>query len=500
MACLRSVLVFCAAAVLGLFTGYASAGCGEVIHLPANGGNVIITSPNFPNPYPDNKNCAWRVYAPAGSCIQADALFWGLSTTGYTFVVLSDKGTESAQPLTQAYNYGQPAPLAWRSRTSILEIGFKSLQGSNGQGFQLALRAKPCNTACVERQPPKYTISLDVPAEERWRHVVADFPFLNISTLGMLNVFEYFSQDKWYPFTGNFNETRKAMVLDYHSKLPAEQRGELTGIAKYTGIPLEFIVMANVIYETVTGCTSIVASDALGRPIHGRNLDFRGTPGLRDDTIHVDVVRDGKVLYSVVTFAGSISFMTVHKPRKWTMSLNRRIVNPDPMPNLQTFLNPEHTVLLKVVREALETADSYDEAVAMFSEALLPSPCYLIIGGMRENEGVVLTRGREGPVDVYPINVPFGQWYVVQTNSDRGTPYVPGTDHFSPYDRQKFAEEALNATGRPNMDFRKMMDVTKTKGVYNVATVFSTVMGASNPEAMNTIVRCPLPLSPPAAP
>lgn len=501
MARLRSVLVFCIAAVSGLFTSYANGSgmdYGGNIELPADGRNIIITSPEFPAPYPNNSNCHWTVTAPPGLCVRADALYWSLSTMGSTFVIFNDKGPETTHGIRQAYNYGQPAPFGWQSRTSIIDIGFGSRSDSNGRGFQLALRAKPCNTACVEKEAPRHIVNLDESPLTRWCHIIEQYPFINISTYGMLNVFDYFSENKWYPFTGSFSEQRKATVLDYHSRLPADLRDELTGISTCSKVPLEFIVMANVLYETVTGCTSIVASDARGRPIHGRNLDFRGTANLRDDTIHVDFTRNGKTVYSFVTFAGAISIMTAQKPGVFTYSLNRRITSLNTDRNLEIFRNPAHTTLLKVVRETLETATSYDQAVSTLSDALLPSPCYLIIGGTQENEGVILTRAPEGPIDVYPIDVSNSRWYVAQTNTDRWAPFDNRTDPFSPQNRLELAHGSLNRTGRFNMDFPAMMEVTATPAVYNHATVFSTVMGASNPTGMSTRVRCPLPVFTPA--
>merc|ERR1719471_2215277 len=67
------------------------------------------------------------------------------------------------------------------------------------------------------------------------------------------------------------------MVL---KKMGAEVAGELTGIAKATGIDLVLIVGLNLAYEIEGACTSIVGEDANGNLLHGRNLDFGLFSGL----------------------------------------------------------------------------------------------------------------------------------------------------------------------------------------------------------------------------
>ncbi|GAU92270.1 hypothetical protein RvY_04371 [Ramazzottius varieornatus] len=480
--------------------------CGGTIHLPADGRPVEITTPNFPDKYPSNVFCKWTIHAPERKVVQVDALYFGLSSAKTSFLLLADKGVTSPSP--QAIS-SAPGPLGWRSKTSTAEIGFASQAQSDGRGFWLSLRMAIANTDCVEKVAPKYNVSLDVEPRLRWRHVVADYPYLNITTYGMLNVFNFFADGSFYPFNGNFSPDRKRIVEDYLNRLPLDLRQELEGIAEFSNVSKEFITMANIVYEIVTFCTSIVASDINGKPIHGRNLDFRGTPLLRDETIHVDFVRKingvQQIVYSAVTVAGSISLMTAQKPGVFTYSLNRRITKTghgmeDATLNFDVFRNTSSTVLLSMVRQALETATTYEGAVEQFSRAWLPSPCYLIIGGTRENEGVILTRDRDRPVDVHPIDVRQGRWYVAQTNTDRWLPFDNKTDPFSAQNRLEIAERALNRTTRRNINFKTMFDVIGTNAVYNHATVFSTVMSASNPSAMETRIRCPLPAATPGTP
>lgn len=47
-----------------------------------------------------------------------------------------------------------------------------------------------------------------------------------------------------------------------------------------------------------------------------------------------------------------------------------------------------------LTREVLEKADSYDEAVDLLSSRPLIAPAYFIVGGVRSNEGIVITRNQ----------------------------------------------------------------------------------------------------------
>lgn len=60
----------------------------------------------------------------------------------------------------------------------------------------------------------------------------------------------------------------------------------------------------------------------------------------------------------------------------------------------------------------------------MFKTEKLISPCYLIVSGVRGNEGAVIARHRNTVHDVYTLDdaAKEGKSYVVQTNYDRDVP------------------------------------------------------------------------------
>lgn len=63
-----------------------------------------------------------------------------------------------------------------------------------------------------------------------------------------------------------------------------ERRTEINGIVQTINsenFPMWKAVMVNIIYELDSYCTSIIAKQADGKIIHGRNLDFDFAPQLR---------------------------------------------------------------------------------------------------------------------------------------------------------------------------------------------------------------------------
>ncbi len=52
----------------------------------------------------------------------------------------------------------------------------------------------------------------------------------------------------------------------------------------------------------------------------------------------------------------------------------------------------------------------------MLSNTRINAPCYIIVGGKEPNEGIVITRDREGAN--HTVELSEDNWYVAQTNSD----------------------------------------------------------------------------------
>jgi len=84
------------------------------------------------------------------------------------------------------------------------------------------------------------------------------------------------------------------LVLDYEKY--EELRGMNNGLNN-PEITMSKMVLVNLAYEVKAWCTSIVAKQADGTIIHGRNMDFPLTDYLRNMTYRAEFWKDGQPLF-----------------------------------------------------------------------------------------------------------------------------------------------------------------------------------------------------------
>lgn len=59
--------------------------------------------------------------------------------------------------------------------------------------------------------------------------------------------------------------------------------------------------------------------------------------------------------------------------------------------------------------QTLEQAESFQDAVMLLSKIPIITGVYYIVGGVKAGEGVVITRDRTGPADIWPLDPVNGQ-------------------------------------------------------------------------------------------
>ena len=115
-------------------------------------------------------------------------------------------------------------------------------------------------------------------------------------------------------------------------------------------------------------------------------------------------------------------------------------------------------------------ADSFQDAVDFASKTKLTSPCYMILGGIRNNEGVVLTRAYDKLDHAAWLTEP--EWFQVQTNRDI---YV------IPDRRWRLAFTYMNDLGYANIapDGKSIIEkVLWQPGVLEPITIFTSTISA----------------------
>ena len=270
---------------------------------------------------------------------------------------------------------------------------------------------------------------------------------------------------------------------------------EMVGVSIAGDVTLGETLLGNIIYEASAfnrsklaqrACTSIVAEAENGTLYHGRNLDYSFTEILRNMTVIVDFQSGGKTLYTGTTFVGYVGLLTGQRPHAYTITLNERNQGDWWMNALEALATGTNGVAAFHIRDTLaDTSLTFDDAIEKLGYEPLVAPCYLIVGGVKSTEGVVITRNRIAALDMWRLNLSEGRWFLVETNYDHWEK-PPASD-----DRRDPAIKAMNETGRSRVNTETLFQVLSTPPVLNDGTTYTVTMSASIPELYNAWIRYP---------
>lgn len=159
-------------------------------------------------------------------------------------------------------------------------------------------------------EPPKYTVDLSLPPNQRYRHVAADFkpqavtlPVLFDEIAEQMNPKVSIRKVRWFA---------RSMLRRVYYK---EETEELRGISEVIGLELWLLVALNVLLDLFMGCTSgaVKVDDLQGatKMLHLRTLDW-GMPALRKVIVQLDFVHrpGGEVIASSITYVGYVGVLT----------------------------------------------------------------------------------------------------------------------------------------------------------------------------------------------
>eukprot|EP01065_Artemidia_motanka_P018653 TRINITY_DN219_c0_g1_i3.p2 TRINITY_DN219_c0_g1~~TRINITY_DN219_c0_g1_i3.p2 ORF type:complete len:364 (+),score=142.61 TRINITY_DN219_c0_g1_i3:73-1164(+) len=332
-----------------------------------------------------------------------------------------------------------------------------------------------------KRQLKKYTIDLDAPPEERWVQPAKDHKEYIKAMVTLLKV---------------IFETTPSAKSATHEILDAvrpsdENRREMQGVADALNMSYEDALLGNLFYE-VSGvthilksvsersCTSIIAQNANGTILHGRNQDYPPpfSPLMFDGVF----VKGGKTVYEGTTFAGTVGIGgTCVVPGGFSVSIDARGANHPSLDEATKLAKSGAWAFPLLAREACERGFKvFDDAVSFIANQSMILPGYFIMGGTKPGEGAVVTHNSSNTgsdvwrlKDGYPKGSP---WFLVETNYDHTGP-APSSD-----DRRDPAIKAMTAVGAANIDFDTMWDVLSTKPVYNGATIHTDLVNIATGE------------------
>lgn len=202
------------------------------------------------------------------------------------------------------------------------------------------------SSLAVGYEPPKFTIDLSLPPEQRYLHIVRHI-LPQIRDAELEGLFNSLVADMVPAPVGRAVRILARLILRrVHS---AEETAELRGIARATGLPMYLLVAFNVLLDLLLGCTSggVRAEEGQGqgqgrsgsgrrddgsrsakpttsRMVHFRTLDWAMDP-LRHLVVELDYVRraGGAVVATSVTYFGYVGVLTGVR-EGLSMSLNFR--------------------------------------------------------------------------------------------------------------------------------------------------------------------------------
>lgn len=332
---------------------------------------------------------------------------------------------------------------------------------------------------------PRYVVNLDLEAQDRWTHIVADYRE-DLQTL--LKYIKAMVSPEVVALASFIGDNIEKYVPEPYSL-------ELVGVSIAGDVTLGDALLGNIIYEVTAfnrsklaleACTSIVAEALNGTLYHGRNLDYHFTDVLRNMTVVVDFQSGGKTVYTGTTFVGYIGLLTGQRPHAYTISLDERNSGDWWMNALEAIAAGTNGIASFLIRNTLaDTSLSFDDAVTKLSYEPLIAPCYIIVGGLQSTEGVVITRNRIAALDIWWLDAVEGRWFLVETNYDHWEP-PPSSD-----DRRDPAIKAMNETGRNSLSVTSLYKVLSTPPILNDGTTYTVTMSASIPELYNAWIRYP---------
>lgn len=262
--------------------------------------------------------------------------------------------------------------------------------------------------------------------------------------------------------------------------MPQPYLDEVRGLSAHGNISLSDLVFIQLIYEATAFCTSIVCVNDSGVVWHARNLDYGLSVAevkyLKATALNMNFVKGGKSVYKGTSFAGLLGLPTGIKPNAFSITLNQR--NKGSLAAnlfsliIEIFSSRQFYPNFIQIRSVLDEVQDFRTAVSQLSTQRLIAPCYLTIGGVRDNEGVVITRDQAKALDTQRLNATAGRWFLLETNYDNWVTPPPDDDRRDPGDR------AMNAMTRAGISVKNLFKVLWTPPVGNNETIHSTVMSA----------------------
>jgi acid ceramidase len=217
-------------------------------------------------------------------------------------------------------------------------------------------------------------VDLDLPANERW-HFLADYA-KDINELLQCYLDDLTGAEFVFE---NITAYKEVFIKQ-------EYLDEIACIASLSRFSPDEVLIANLYYDILKfyfGCTAFAFENS-GTILHARNLDWHTENNLLSKHSKIfNFKRDGKIVFKTVGWPGFVGALSGLKPEKFAVTLNAVLSNDKPeIAYPVSFL----------IRDVLDTADSFEEARAEFENMPIASDCLLLLSGTTSDQLAVIER------------------------------------------------------------------------------------------------------------
>ncbi len=237
-------------------------------------------------------------------------------------------------------------------------------------------------------------VDLDLPPSERWSSLdaVADDARLML--------------DGYTRSLGGLGDFDGLLERFADQCLPQELRAEIDAIAGIVDKPVSKVLAANLFYDVLgyaLACTAFAVDTPRG-PLHARNFDWRSPRNvLGRFTQAIHYCRGGKLRFLTIAWPGFIGAFSGFAPGRFSITLNG-VRSAEP--------NRLATPMLLLVREVLDRAESYEDAVNTLRTATVASSSLVMVAGVEPGQMCVVERTPTQSVVRRPEN-----GFLVMTNA-----------------------------------------------------------------------------------
>lgn len=305
---------------------------------------------------------------------------------------------------------------------------------------------------------PTFTIDLDKAPRDRWTELITHF---KSDCLAAINHLDAEVNSTFLGKTLSMVATSAASV--YLMTGNVLYKDEIESIAGILGIPAQQVLLAQLSYEMHSCCSSIVVN-CDGTNMFYRTMDWP-LDYLKKLTCKLDFKRNGRVIFTSISWAGFIGILTAMVPSKYAISVNFRTSDGNLLGNAKRCLTMSWPTGY-LVRELLEMELSYDDLIYQLQACHLISPCYFTVCNATGVSNVII---RDFDKCVQTLSSAEAG-YLIQTNKDPGN--LSSCNILRSYEREALARKIIAEKGGQWQSIDDVVKAFTVDPILNEETVY----------------------------